>query len=254
MAKPKTKLQPLFLHMDALFKAQWDKAVGEFRDGKDEVEFSFGVAKMRLWDRKDNDNRETMRMSMDEFGTVLRGMVVAGASMALTGVANSVAATAGFALTDVEDDEEMPEVARLDRSVPPPGWERTSDPRVYTNAEQRSTATHDAAWSSHVSDFDPPGLEVRWLGRGKGYGVFLFGRYERALLRAQTDVVALELAWKFYWLCVDAANLSDECSELAAGFTVDDAAVWPGMLSWSKEQVEGAIRDMREVLDACRRS
>lgn len=27
MAKPKTKLQPLFLHMDALFKAQWDKAV-----------------------------------------------------------------------------------------------------------------------------------------------------------------------------------------------------------------------------------
>lgn len=101
------KRKMVFELIDEQLAEKCETALKSFREGDDEASVTFGEMTFKLWDRKDNDNRETVRMSMDEFMSAIRMCHMNGAAMASTMLANVVAGLSGFKLND-------------DKDVPPP--------------------------------------------------------------------------------------------------------------------------------------
>lgn len=98
------KSTPIWEEIDKAIAAEADKALARYRDGEDEVNLVVGGLAIKLFDRKDNDDRETVRMTMDEFVNTVRACHVNGAALAASAIAEAVAQTTGL---KVVDDEEV---------------------------------------------------------------------------------------------------------------------------------------------------
>jgi hypothetical protein len=99
-------------YIDRDFAKKCDDALAEYRTGLDEVNIRFGELFVRLFDRKDNDDRETVRMTMEELLGTLRACHVNGAALAASIIAQSVAGLAGLAVVDEAEAEVSEEPSR----------------------------------------------------------------------------------------------------------------------------------------------
>lgn len=103
--KPSTV--PIFEMLDQQFAKECEAALTRYRSGDDEVAIEFGELKFRLFDRKDNADRETVRMSMEEFLNAIRMCHINGAVLATSTMAQVAASLAGLKVVDddaVEDE------------------------------------------------------------------------------------------------------------------------------------------------------
>lgn len=89
--------------MDKTIAAECERALEKYRSGESEVKFEIGGLALRLWDRKDNDDRETVRMSMEELTSLVRACHVNGAALAASTMASVAATLAGLRAVDVDD-------------------------------------------------------------------------------------------------------------------------------------------------------
>lgn len=103
MASESASITTIWEQVDKTVVRESDAALAKYRAGMDEVSLDLGGLVIKLWDRKDNDNRETVRMSMEEFVNTIRMCHVNGAALAASAMAQMVAAAAGLKVIDDEE-------------------------------------------------------------------------------------------------------------------------------------------------------
>lgn len=97
--------RPLHEQVTELFNQHWRDAVAKFRERQvDSVTIEFGAFEASLYDLKNNDDRETVRMPLDDLGKLLALAHMNGAGLAMHAAAKSVSAMAGQRLADLEGD------------------------------------------------------------------------------------------------------------------------------------------------------
>jgi hypothetical protein len=99
-----TAHKPIFETIGDVVTRKCTEAIEQYRQGADSVVVKAGAFSLTLTDRKDNANRETVRMSMEEMLGVVVAAHVNGAALASTAAAKVIAGLAGFALVDDDAD------------------------------------------------------------------------------------------------------------------------------------------------------
>ena len=137
---------------------------------------------------------------------------------------------------------------RLDRSRPPPGYrtlfehsKHYCEATVYEPAWRADVeaAAIDAAWAHHEAQNDPPGLTLRQGPHGLGF--IALGKDSPVIGMFDWLEQARSAAWQWYWRRVDCWRKSRDALGRLQGRSDANAiaaATWPGMLTWSDEQVD----------------
>ncbi len=166
-------------------------------------------------------------------------------------------------------DGSHPQVARLDRTKPPPGYVVRPDMRGAFgphptgpgyefacgnlirgsyDAEAEATA---AAWAHYECEHDPPGMETfDYPGGGAVFGYVRDGWPEQAPGGWDTRDAARAAAWAWYWRRVAVGDVIVReqvgIGERWAAMPVPPKRAWPRCLAWSDEQVAEVERWLAE--------
>ena len=145
--------------------------------------------------------------------------------------------------------KERSQVARLDRTQPPPGYTLTPSCGVWVADKHgqliREADSFDdeanaiaAAWDHYEREHDPPGMVV-WLDALAGDDVWWWGDEDRNYgPQEREEADARAAAWVWYWRRVAVANDLDNLSiRDFAGTPRGCVTRWPECLVWLDEQV-----------------